>query len=60
MAFNLSVQDDNVFKLSWSLSELSLYDESTTNDFYINGLPNSESIIKEIGTDHQICAIFTP
>ena len=60
MASNLSVQEDNIFKLSWSLSELSLYDENTTNDFYINGLPNSEWMIREIGKDHQICAIFTP
>ena len=60
MASNLSVQEDNIFKLSWSLSELSLYDENTTNDFYINGFPNSEWMIKEIGTDHQIHAIFTP
>ena len=59
MASNLSVQEDNIFKLSWSLSKLSLYDENTTNDFYINGLPNSEWMIKEIGTDHRICAIFT-
>ena len=51
MASNLSVQEDNTFKLSWSLSELSLYDENTTNDFYINGLPNSEWMIKKIGTD---------
>ena len=51
MASNLSVQEDNTCKLSWSLSELSLYDENTTNDFYINGLPNSEWMIKEIGTD---------
>ena len=60
MASNFSVQEDNIFKLSWSLSELSLYDENTTNDFYINGLPNSEWMIKEIGTDHRIHAIFTP
>ena len=59
MASNLSVQEDNTFKLSWSLSELSLYDENTTNDLYINGLPNSEWMIKEIRTDHQIRAIFT-
>ena len=59
MASNFSVQEDNIFKLSWSLSELSLYDENTTNDFYINALPNSEWMIKEIGTDCQICAIFT-
>ena len=59
MASNLSVQEDNTFKLSWSLSELSLYDENTTNDFYINGLPNSEWIIKEIGTNCCIRAIFT-
>ena len=51
MASNLFVQEDNTFKLSWSLSELSLYDENTTKDFYINGLPNSEWMIKEIGTD---------
>ena len=51
MASNPSVQEDNTFKLSWSLSELSLYDENTINDFYINGLPNSEWMIKEIGTD---------
>ena len=51
MASNLSAQEDNTFKLSWSLSELSLYDENTTNDFYINGLPYSEWMIKEIGTD---------
>ena len=60
MASNFSVQEDNIFKLSWSLSELSLYDENTANDFYINGLPNSEWMIKEIGTDHQIRTIFTP
>ena len=60
MASNLSVQEDNTFKLSWSLSELSLYDENTTNDFYINGLPISEWMIKEIGTDRRIRAIFTP
>ena len=60
MASNLSVQEDNIFKLSWSLSDLSLYDENTTNDFYINGLPNSEWMKKEIGRDRQICAIFTP
>ena len=60
MASNLCVQEDNIFKLSWSLSELSLYDENNTNDFYINGLPNSEWMIKEIGKDRQICAIFTP
>ena len=60
MASNLSVQEDNIFKLSWSLSELSLYDENTTNDFYINGLPNSEWMIKEIGKGHRIRAIFTP
>ena len=60
MASNLSVQEDNIFKLSWSLSELSLYDENTTNDLYINGLPNSETMIKEIGTDRRIRAIFTP
>ena len=60
MASNFSVQEDNIFKLSWSLSELSLYDENTTNDFYINGLPNSEWMIKEIGTDRRIRAIFTP
>ena len=59
MASNLPVQEDNTFKLSWSLSELSLYDENTTNDFYINGLLNSEWMIKEIGTDHRIHAIFT-
>ena len=59
MASNFSVQD-NTFKLSWSLSGLSLYDENTTNDFYINGLPNSEWMIKEIGTDCRIRAIFTP
>ena len=51
MASNLSVQEDNTLKLSWSLSELSLYDENTTNDHYINGLPNSEWMIKEIGKD---------
>ena len=51
MASNFSVQEDNIFKLSWSFSELSLYDENTTNDLYINGLPNSEWMIKEIGTD---------
>ena len=60
MASNLSVQEDNTVKLSWSLSELSLYDENTTNDFYINGLPNSDWMIKEIGTDRQIRAIFSP
>ena len=60
MASNLSVQEDNIFKLSWSLSELPLYDKNTTNDFYINGLPNSEWMIKEIGKDRRICAIFTP
>ena len=60
MASNPSVQVDNTFKLSWSLSELSLYDENTTIDFYINGLPNSEWMVKEIGKDHQIRAIFTP
>ena len=60
MASNLSVQEDNTFKLSWSLSELSLYDENTTNDLYINGLANSEWMIKEIGTDYRIRAIFTP
>ena len=60
MASNFSVQEDNIFKLSWSFSELSLYDENTTNDLYINGLPNSEWMIKEIGTDHQIHVIFTP
>ena len=60
MASNFSVQEDNTFKLSWSLSELSLYDENTTNDFYTNGLPNSEWMIKEIGTDRRIRAIFTP
>ena len=59
MASNLSVQEDNIFKLSWSLSELSLYDENTTNDVHINGLPNSEWMIKEIGTDCRIHAIFT-
>ena len=59
MASNFSVQEDNIFKLSWSLSELSLYDENTTNDFYINGLPNSEWMIKEIGKDCRIRAIFT-
>ena len=59
MASNFSVQEDNIFKLSWSLSELSLYDENTTNDFYINGLPNLEWMIKEIGTDRRIRAIFT-
>ena len=59
MASNLSAQEDNIFKLSWSLSELSLYDENTTNDFYINGLPNSEWMIREIGKGHRICAIFT-
>ena len=59
MASNLSVQEDHIFKLSWSLSELSLYDENSTNDFYINGLPNSEWMIKEIGKGHRICAIFT-
>ena len=59
MASNLSVQEDNIFKLSWSLSELSLYDENTTNDFFLNGLPNSEWMIKEIGKDCQIRAIFT-
>ena len=59
MASNPSVQEDNIFKLSRSLSELSLYDENATNDFYINGLPNSQWMIKEIGTDHQIHAIFT-
>ena len=51
MASNFFVQEDNTFKLSWSLSELSLYDENTTNDLYINGLPNSEWMIKEIGKD---------
>ena len=60
MASNPSVQEDHIIKLSWSLSELSLYDENTTNDFYINGLPNSEWMIKEIGKDCQICATFTP
>ena len=60
MASNLSVQEDNIFKLSWSLNELSLYDENTTNDLYINGLPNSEWMIKKIGTDRHIRAIFTP
>ena len=60
MASNFSVQEDNIFKLSWLLSELSLYDENTTNDFYINGLPNSEWMIKEIGTDRRIHAIYTP
>ena len=60
MDSNLSVQEDNTFKLSWSLSELSLYDENTTNDSYINGLPNSEWMIKEIGTNRQIRAIFSP
>ena len=60
MASNLSVQEDNTFKLSWSLSELSLYNENTTNDFYINGLPNSELMIKEIETDRRIRTIFTP
>ena len=59
MASNSSIQEDNVFKLSWSISELSLYDESTTNDFYINGLPNSEWMLKEIGKGHRICTIFT-
>ena len=59
MASNLFVQEDNTFKLSWSLSELSLYDENTTNDFYINRLRNSEWMIKEIGTDREIHAIFT-
>ena len=39
MASNFSVQEDNIFKLSWSLSELSLYDENTTNDFYIMDYP---------------------
>ena len=60
MASNFSVQEDNIFKLSWSLSKLSLCDENTTHDFYINGLPNSEWMIKEIGTDRQIHAIFSP
>ena len=59
MVSNLSVQEGNTFKLSWSLSELSLYDENTTNDFYINGLPNSEWMIEEIGRDRRIRAIFT-
>ena len=59
MASNFSVQEDNIFKLSWSLGELSLYDENTTNDLYINGLPNSEWMIKEIETDCRIHAIFT-
>ena len=54
MASNFSVQEDNIFKLSWSLSELSLYDENTTNDFYINGSPNSEWMIKEIGTERSM------
>ena len=60
MASNLSVQEYNIFKLSWSLSEFSLYDENSTNDFYINGLPNSEWMTKEIGKDCRIHAIFTP
>ena len=60
MASNFSIQEENIFKHSWSISELSLYDENTTNDFYINGLPNSELMIKEIGKGHRIHAIFTP
>ena len=59
MPSNFSVQEDNTLKPSWSLSELSLYDENTINDFYINGLPNSEWMIKEIGKDRRIRAIFT-
>ena len=60
MASNPSVQEDNIFKLSRSLSELSLYDENATNDFYINGLPNSEWMIKEIGTGPpNSCHIYT-
>ena len=60
MASNFSIQEENIFKLSWSISELSLYNGNTTNDFYINGLPNSEWMIKEIGKGHRIRAIFTP
>ena len=60
MASNLSIEEDNVFRLSWSISELHLYEEDTTNDLYINGLPNSEWLIKELGKGHRIHAIFTP
>ena len=59
MASNLSVQEDNIFKLSWSLSELSLYDENTTNDFYINGLPNSEWMIRDRKRLPNSCHIYT-
>ena len=59
MASNSFIGEDNIFKLSWSISELHLYDEDTTNDFYINSLPNSEWLIKEMRKGHWIHAIFT-
>ena len=52
--------DSTVFKLAWTISEISISEEFSSDNLHINGLPNSEWIQQEIAKDRRIRAIFVP
>ena len=49
-----------IIRLAGTMSKISISEEFSSDDFHINGLPNSEWIQQEIAKGRRIRAIFVP
>ena len=52
--------DTPIIRLAGTISKISISEEFFSDDFHINGLPNSEWIQQEIAKGRRIRAIFVP